>query len=187
MTTNISFNARFIAPATIKRTKSKDYNKCIASFVNIDHANINDINSIKLLNDHWGANAKYLKPIFYDLHNSYKTNPKNPICKVYALTTQLSELENLNPKEIQGVVEIIPTMTSDLFITYLQIDPKNDHDNPDRIFSKVGTEILNTIKKLFPQKKLITIAGNNSQDFYNKNGFVKNKFGLLEYIPENNS
>ena len=184
MTNNISFKAQFIKPVYIKRVIDKDKSKCLASFVELNHANINDVKAIEFLHKEWGDKAKYLKNIYHNIYNNFKTRTENPASKIYALTTQISDLEKLNPNSIQGVVEIIPTPNKDLFISYIQVNPENTYKSEDRIYSKVGTEIIDTLKKLFPRKKLSTISGNISQSFYEKNNFIENRCGLLEYIPK---
>ena len=62
----------------------------------------------------------------------------------------------------------------DLFISFIQVNPKNTYKSEDRVYSKIGTEIIDTLKKLFSRKKLSTISGNNSQSFYEKNNFIEN-------------
>ncbi len=185
MTNNISFKAQFIKPVYIKRVIDKDNSKCLASFVELNQANINDVKALELLNKEWGDKAKYLKNIYHSICNNFKTKTESPDSKIYAITTQISDLENLNPNVIEGVVEVIPAPNKDLFISYIQVNPKNTYKSEDRVYSKVGTEIIDTLKKLFPRKKLSTISGNNSQSFYEKNNFIENHCGLLEYIPKN--
>ena len=185
MTNNISFKAQFIKPVYIKRVIDKDNSKCLASFIELNQANINDVKTIELLNKEWGDKAKYLKNIYSSICNNFKTKIESPDSKIYALTTQISDLENLNPSSIQGVVEVIPTPSKDLFISFIQANPENMHKSKDRVYSKIGTEIIETLKKLFPRKKLTTISGNNSQSFYEKNNFIENHCGLLEYIQKN--
>ena len=43
MTNNISFKAQFIKPVYIKRVIDKNNSKCLASFVELNQANINDM------------------------------------------------------------------------------------------------------------------------------------------------
>ena len=64
MTNNISFKAQFIKPVYIKRVIDKGNSKCLASFVELNQANINDVKTIELLNKEWGDKAKYLKNIY---------------------------------------------------------------------------------------------------------------------------
>ena len=187
MTNNISFKAQFVKPVFINRVSGQgNYNKCLASFVKLNPRDINDVKNVELLSKEWGNKASYIKIISQNLFNEYKMQEDSAKNKIYALTTQITDLENLNPKDIQGVLEIMPTMFSqeDLYISYFEINPKNIHSNPEKIYSKIGTEILDTIKRLFPKKKLLIVAGNDSQKFYEKNGFKETPFGLLEYTPE---
>lgn len=187
MTNNISFKAQFIKPVHINRVIGQgNYNKCLASFVELNSKDINDVKAIKLLSKEWGKKATYIKTISDNMHNEYKEQNTKGKNKIYALTTQLSDLEVLNPQDIQGVLEIIPTMSQDkdLYISYFEVNPENTCSNSEKIYTKIGSEILNTIKKMFPKKKLFTVAGNDSQRFYEKNGFKGTPFGLLEYTPE---
>ena len=96
MTNNISFKAQFIKPVYIKRVIDKDNSKCLASFVELNQANIKDVKTLELLNKEWGDKAKYLKNIYHSICNNFKTKTESPDSKIYALTTQISDLAHKN-------------------------------------------------------------------------------------------
>lgn len=166
MNNNISFRANFINPGKIKKTSTcKDIP---ASFVELKSKCYNDRMSLKGVVSLWGEGDTFAAGILDDLESStydYSTNKR-----YFALTLQRKQMDELIPKKILGLAEIIQGKGR-IKLKYLQADPKHNMHSAKRKFTGIGTAILNTLKSLFPQHDIVLQTAESARDFYIANGF----------------
>lgn len=175
----INFKANFIKPVTIKHGN----NKQDVSFVEIDTNNKKDITTLSNVAYGWG-----IKTYAYDIYTNaadtwrkggmgfYSVNPEH----YYAVTKQKDNFEDLNFNEILGVVQLNENDDSNE-IKYLQIDPKHCHGSDKRKYSNIGHSIVDSLKSLYPQKKMTLYANYDAIDFYKKEGFKEDESNTRYY------
>lgn len=166
MNNNISFRANFINPGKIKKTSTcKDIP---ASFVELKSKCYNDRMSLKGVVSLWGEGDTFAAGILDDLESStydYSTNKR-----YFALTLQRKQMDELIPKKILGLAEIIQGKGR-IKIKYLQTDPQNNIHSSKRKFRGIGTAIIDSLKALFPQDEIILQTAESAREFYKFNGF----------------
>ena len=183
-TNNITFGANYIMPARVKKgVKILNYNMYFpskASFVQIDFNNEQDVKVLSRLKDIWkGANfLQCISTIKY---------PKRE--KVYALTAQQKNFDNLEPSKILGLVKTSDFFCKDGEILYLQVNPANINIGDDKkpFYKKCGTAILDSLKKLYNRIQLTSADDVDVENFYLCNEFrnIDNWYG--RYIWEKNA
>ena len=94
--------------------------------------------------------AKCIKDRFNNQeYYSEKTN-------FYALTTQKDSFENLNPHAILGLAELTPLEdNNEVYIDYLVVAPDKKSFEPYSTYQKIGTAILDIIKKISKGKDIL--------------------------------
>ncbi len=166
---NISFKASYICDSQVKRNNKP----CSLSFVQIDTKNKSDIIALKELDSMWGK-----KTFFSEISdnasqdNLYGLNSKYD--QYYALTAQTKDFDKLDSEQILGLVQVEPDLHCNE-IKYLQVLPTQNYSNPEREYKNLGSSIVNTIMKLFPEKKLMLYSSNSAINFYKKLGFTQDK------------
>lgn len=169
---NISFGANFNNYAKILK-KDKISGKYLpenVSFVTVDSRNISDLNALKEVYNAWGRdvltegilNAAVAKSCGdrYFLRN-----------KIFALTSQMEDFENLNPSKILGVADIrVLGSKGNIFLELLKVNPfLKGEQNPD--IKKIGTAILDSLKEKFSRILLVSLDKPEVKDFYRRNAF----------------
>ena len=104
MNNNISFTAKFISPATVKKlTPNGKYVDIEVSAVKLASKNKDDLSALEKINKEWGADT-YASNI---LDEASSTNEfyKDYRPTVYAITTQRDNFEKLEPEKVLGLAE----------------------------------------------------------------------------------
>lgn len=188
MINNISFKAKYIRPVTVKQIGLNNYvkNKDMA-FVELDCFSKKDCLAATATSSLWESGDSYASNIaehISDCNWIEYTNGK----RFFAITQQKENFENLNPEEILALAEVIdmdPNGNS-IKLSYLQVDPDNNHYAPVRSFKKIGSGFIDSLKKIFEGKKINLIAANHSGKFYESNGFkAQNCYDEYTYTPNN--
>ena len=167
-----SFQAKYINNANIlKRTSKNVFKSLDTSFVEIDPMNINDIKALDKISQYWvdsyAVNMSYVTKAMHE--GSLSTND----FKIFALTKQLKDFNNLKSSDILGLVEITPKGKGSIHINYLQTDPEQVYAiEPD--YNKIGSRILDSLKNLYNTITLRPIPGGVVK-FYEKNEFLPTK------------
>lgn len=182
---NTKFRAHFISNGNVKKNSLlKNSYKEAVSFVELDKNSYCDIKAILKLNKKWKDSL--LEDIIYHLTTFWGKKSS-----IYFLTTQKNNFARLNTNKILGTVTIYPEEENRYCIDFLQVNPKhiNNKQNKSKAYNVFqpqyeycGSEILNCLKRLFPQKDLETIPISNTIDFYKKNGFVPKGQNSNRYI-----
>ena len=183
-TQNLNFKASFVTSCNVKKTFLRKCSKKTVSFVEFDKKSRSDFKTLNELRERWGES--YLDDIGYHL-----TSIWGRLASIYFLTTQKDKFEELDPSKILGAVSAYPGIYG-ICIDFLQIDPRqlNNKCRKSSLFYDLlhpkyrycGTEMINCLKKIYPQKDLTVLPASNTLDFYHKNGFKKENENSSKYI-----
>lgn len=171
MNNNISFKAKFISSATIKQAyHSKNLQDKFVSFIELKNTEGADRTAIKELEKNWGDRKGFVEQIAQHVEADYFW--KNNDRRYFALTLQREQLDQPIADKILGIAEIENKNKKNIGLTYLQVHPDNRFSSSDRTYYCVGTAMLNSLKKLFPQKNISLVTTEFARKFYRKNGFL---------------
>lgn len=145
-----NFGAKFINSSTIieKKGKNSDYTEAQAAFVEIDPFNRGDVEAVTSLPKIWKDGIYH-----YDFNSTIESVRSGDVCsdyaKVYALTTQKDDYENLKADKILGLAEV-DYVDSHLTLRNLETRPKYKHSerNKNRSYKQVGSAIMDCVKAL---------------------------------------
>lgn len=169
----ISFKAQYIKATPIKNLKRDlSYSVKEASFVVLEPQNQADICAMRSINLSWDSG--FLRSIY---NNLSRYNDK---FKIFALTTQKQNFEELNANKILGVALVERKPDGVLYLDYLQTNPKYIREKV--LFPKyknIGTAMLNCIKQMPNIKCIKAVSVPTAFDFYLKNDF-KPEHNLLD-------
>ncbi len=167
----ISFGASFLNSAQVyKRTQDNKYKNAEVSFVKMNPKDDNDIKVLDNIQKYW-ENDKYASNIYNFALKIRKDELSAKNFKVYTLTSQNSDYENLDDRNILGAVLGETPKKDFLFIDYLQVNPKYIY-YPNTEYKRNGSAILDSLKTHFSEIMLKPTKG-STEKFYEKNGFHK--------------
>lgn len=178
----ISFGAKFISDATIKRYYNgqgfKDYK---ASFIEINPKSQNDMISLGKIAKLWKGGNTFATDIYLSAQDVlWSSEPREPAIKnnFYAITQQFSNFFKLDSLGILGLLHLRTVFNNQSQILMFQVDPKNNMHAAFPEFKRVGTAMLDSIKDLFPKHNLIVHPVNSARGFYMSNGFEDIPYSL---------
>lgn len=168
----ISFKANLINHATVKRQgiDNKFHDKEV-SFVQINPLSENDMRAINLVNLDWADGNTLARDIAKTINNCYCKYDISPKFKVFALTKQKDNFENLCAKDILALTQVRKQSPTQLFIDYLQVAPEYQYGREKRGFKKLGAALLNSVISHIPNKETFLKARESAIDFYKTQGF----------------
>ena len=175
-----SFGAKFISSANVKKFASKldKYVPEKTSFVEIDPTNSADVSAVGNIAKYW-EHEKYASNINYTVESLSK-NGGNDRTKVFAISSQNKDLDNLDDKKILGVAEIEKFETG-LNLRYLQVNPDYIFNQP-KLYKHVGSEMLNCLKNYYGEPIMLnSLRSFAVRNFYENNGFKLVDEGTLRY------
>ena len=163
---NISFKANYINTVQVQKLVGSSYKPCNASFVEFNTNDKKDTFTLKEVSDLWGD--CYAR----DIKDDFKSDdfpPKNK--HVYGLTLQNNNFEYIKPESVLGIVEFQENEDSNK-LEFLQVNPENQSYQFGRPkHKKVGTRIIDSLKKLYYSKPMKLHSVFSAKNFYKKNGF----------------
>ena len=168
-----NFGAKFIKNASLLKQieNCKSYREEIVSCIKIDTQNESDIKALENIANYW-IDSHFATDIYYaakEIQNGNKYYNNN---KIFAITKQKENFENLNPDNILGLVHVSPAGDNSLFIERIEADPDIIFKQ-NREYKGIGTALLNHLKTITNK---ITCNPSNTKTvkkFYYKNGFVE--------------
>ena len=184
----VYFGAKFVNNTTVgkKDTNTDTYHNEYVSFVEIEPDNQKDLDALENCakywrNDDFAMNISHAANAIHNKSKYYKSN------RVFALTSQKSDYDNLDDNKILGLVHISEFCKESAFIEHLQVNPDMIFDKnstfdftKEREYKGGGTGILNSLKQLYWKITLFPSSSDSVKNFYKKNGFV-------EYPPHTNN
>lgn len=170
MSNNISFKAQFISPATIKQLyQIKGMQDKAVSFVELEARNINDRKAMQAVDRLWGEGDTFVAGMVGDV--DYETLWGGRIHRYFALTSQLRDFDKVVADKVLGMAEIVRNSDNLINLKYLQAHPDNLYYSFAKLYSGIGTAILNSIKLHFPTDDIILNTVESAREFYKMNGF----------------
>ncbi len=170
MNNNISFKAKFISPATIKRhycTKSPQ--EKVVSFIEFNSRSLKDRKALSAVDALWGEGDTFASSIARDIDDDIIFSLKNG--RYFALTTQRKQLDEPVADKVLGVAEVRREKENLIQLKYLQAHPDNTCFSYYKVYSGIGTAILDALKSLFPNDDIILSSVESAKEFYKFNGF----------------
>ena len=178
---NIVFKAEFRENSTIlSRNKSTgNYEKLPVRIVELQPKNKRDVSVIEKLDEEW-FEIEGSSTIITDINNEIQNPSKLKNYEkrhFYALTKQRNNLQVLDANKVLGVAVFLENVSKNKLENELELI--NSHPNcikranQHRQYKKVGTSILDFIKKKFDKKPIWVEALPSAVGFYEKNGFVE--------------
>lgn len=170
---NLNFNAKFIRAVQIQKfqTELYSYRPKKACFVEIDSGNCNDAFALANAAHYW-ENDLYGANISYTALQMMGHNPMLSDKKIYALTLQKHNFEELDENKILGMAEITDADKNSIELNYIQVKPDIIYALRNQPYKKIGTRIIDSLKKIYNNKViLLTARAGKTGEFYVKNGF----------------
>lgn len=179
----INFKANYIQNIPIKTLDSDNtYKSQDVNFVEIDINNSKDVTAINQVADIWGEKS-FADNIVFDIEQNSKDINAQGNLRVFALTKQNSDFQNLDENQILALVDVEKTQSDDLFINYLQVAPQLVYCLRKLPIKRCGSAVLDCLKNLF-SNKTITL-NSRSRNFFLNNGFIevtKNHFVWNKFL-----
>ncbi|MCQ2754977.1 MAG: GNAT family N-acetyltransferase [bacterium] len=165
---NVSFGANALYRPNVKRIdlNTRKYKTYKAAFVEIDPKN--DLKALATASDNWNDGFTFLENIVTIITNKcYRESDK-----IYALTSQTKDFENLDPDDLLGVVLVNCADDKYNTINFLQTNPYFEYIRGySRFFKGIGKSIIRCIKREAKDKGLKTFSTRDAVTFYKKYGF----------------
>ena len=168
----INFKANYIntVPIKIFNNIAGEYQSADVSFVEIDVKNQNDIYAVNRVVSLW-EDRSFADNIAYDVNNHNKGIFKKFPFRVFALTNQRRDFDTLDSCDILALTEIEKKSDDNIFLEYLQVDPRIVYNIGIPQIKRCGSAVLDCLKQLFSDKSIF--LNSRAEKFYTKNGFVK--------------
>ena len=175
----ITFGANLINKTNIQKYNvNKGYSEYSAYMIKLDPESQSDRFALSEINKSWKNSTTFADCIdnAFKLKHIGSFEYKNT--EFFALTKQSSDFKNLNPNDILGLA-MVDKNKSNVNLRYLQCDPNNNYSAEKRNFKYLGSVIISSLKKMFPDKTIFTNATVEAIPFYEKQGFKKEIFGMI--------
>ena len=181
----VSFGGIYIKPITIKkRSFGDEFVPHEISLVQFDSKNKTDVDAIQRTLEKWSifdnCFVEIIRDVAHWLHISQNQRKSH---KIFFLTNQQYGFEKLNPSDILGEFMIWkPKNSSKVEIEVLQANPFHNYDvGEHRQYAEIGQAMLDEIKEQCAGKILKLRSDKYATGFYEKNGFIPNEPGSLDY------
>ena len=180
---NISFGARYVKSATIKKKENDELKNHKIAMVELDPYDFNDIKCINNLNLDWGGRASLSYAYALNMNNIFAEITEKSSAHFYALTQQKENFEKLDPELILSLAETSnyyddKTKSLDLLETFFA----ESHTSKNAQFKHIGKAMLDNIKFLLRGNDIIAEVVENAEKFYEKEGFERISGGVNRYI-----
>ena len=158
---NINFGAKYVSTTQIKQYDyiKQNYSPVPASFVEIDPSNQSDREALHDLLKDWKGSDFTCSIVDSIDYESEDTN------KVYALTRQSKDFNNLRSSEIVGLADMDITKGKTPELMYLQVDPILLQKMEPPVYKSVGTGIINSLKRVY-NKAIQLVSLYSATEFY---------------------
>ena len=167
----ISFKANLVSRTTVQKLDSNNnplfHN---VAFVELQPVSLRDKKTLDELARLWcGTEDSFASSIREDFKDVYKQG--NPNKRFFALTEQSGKFEKLDTLYILGLMEITQHTFKKFWIDYLQVAPDFCYSVKDRRMQHIGKSMIESLKKLLPDKNLYLDPVSTAKKFYEKQGF----------------
>ena len=172
-----NFKAKYISTVEVEKigTFTKKYKDTPVSFVEINHKNKKDIKAIDNVAKKWKT-AIFADNIRDTVHNIADGYLSNKYAKVYALTEQTKNFENLKSKDILCLADI-NDCDNFLTINFLQVKPEYISGTKSQKFKHVGSGTIDAIKKKYKNHLISLYSTEKAIPFYENQNFEHESIG----------
>lgn len=182
----VTFTGNFVKPLRFKKIEQNgNLLPHRASLVEINPNSDRDYTTIEKTYKEWDK-VSYLE-LIQDTANfmhRYKDDSKER--KIFVVTNQKRNFYDLNSKDILAEFMVFNSPTKNTtHIEAIQVKPEAQFSSPKRSYKNIGSAILESIKHMYPQRRIELFSDKNVISFYEKNGFTKNKKSPTNYFFEN--
>ena len=170
----INFKANYIQSILIKENINNKLIDKPVGFVELSPQNKDDLYLMKNVSSSWQDGETFAENIYRDAYIDFWSPVKNK--HYYAISEQTNLNEKLKASKILGLAEVQNKSEKLSEIILLQVNPKFNYGVINTKYKKIGTALLNGIKKLFPNHNFTLQSSLEAKKFYLKNGFefIKN-------------
>ena len=176
----INFTGKYISTSTVyKQANSGKYKNSRAAVVEVFPKSKKDMKFLEQTADLWRAEFGF-EVIANKIHQnathilqseadaSVKDNYQS---KFYAITTQRGHFDKLKPEKALALAEL-SLITDDLLeLDLCQVEPSCEHKQENRKYKRIGTALINFIKKEFKEHTIILTSLDGVKGFYKALGF----------------
>ncbi len=166
----INFKAHYVQQIQIKKLDNNVYKPQNVNFIEIDTSSLSDIEAINQVSPNWEDHS-FADNIAYNLTQIKKGRFNKDLFRFFALTKQNDNYEKLNSDDILALAEIEKKSETNIFINYLQVDPKIVYCLEKPPIKRCGSAMLDCLKIMFNNKNIF--LNSRSKNFYLKNNFVE--------------
>ena len=183
-TPNTNFQAKFIRkePIKILADDGLNYKPASVSFVEIETDKADDIAALLDRAKKWGKESYFSQDIADNAESMHKEKIKNSATKFYVATLQNDKFEKLEPKNIQGMVEIKKIKPYHIEIMCLQAGPEALYTGQKTTYKNIGRSIIRALKAQKENKVISLMSMFSSANFYEKMGFEIVDTNKLLYV-----
>lgn len=169
MQSNISFTAKFISTATVRKfANNGNYIPAEANVVELYTKNKNDLKTLQEIKELW-RKPNYAGAICEDAFSANATYEEyRP--SFYAITTQKDMFEKLLPEDILGLAETRTTFGAIKSLDFLQTNPEFLKKIKPAI-KGIGTQMLAFVEKINKGRRIEANAVPGTEPFYSQNGY----------------
>lgn len=175
ITQNINFGAKYIQDMNVGKLKNDKYIQKDVAFVELDPTDKDDRNALKQIARDWGYYS-FAEDIYEEANLYLKENPEKG--KIFALTTQTKDFENLAPDAVLGLAEV---NTEDkaryrtVYLDRLQTNPEYLDAFEQPKYKGIGTSIHNCLKEEFRGNRitLTAVPSESVLEHYRNNGYTQ--------------
>ena len=187
----ITFGSIYKSSASVNKiSKNKELIPHNVAFVEMKPDSMYDNLTLNIVANILPKRKKFARTMWENFVMTYKGKSKDAKVKYFAITKEQPNYKFVKPNNVLGMVEVsfYPLTGNAVFVNYIQV-LKNFIFNK---FDHVGTSIIDSIKKLYPDKDIILNAIPSTVPFYEKNGFFKEENQSYErsvkmrYSPKKN-
>ena len=168
---NQTFGAKLINTASVVKLTppTNKYTKRWIGFVQIFPENQQDFEALGNIAKHWDKD-KFARNAYHAACEIRNQNSYYAAHKIYALTSQAGNYEDLDPDKILGVAHVVPFSKDHMCLKHLQVKPSYIYSsNPE--YKGIGTAIIKSLKILCNKISLTSSSEKSVKNFYKKNGF----------------
>lgn len=191
--TSTKFCAKFVNHALIEKKNDKGkYDDVVSSFVEFDPDNESDSDTLREVQYYWQDKGLFSDNICFDAFAISKDVLDRDKYKIFILTTQNENYENLDDKKIIGLVEFLNNEEDRNSINYIQINPDNIYVLNKPMYNHIGKAMIDSLKYNYSDKPIVLNSTKSAKKFYEKNDFKRINNIPIQYEwrpdnPDNNS
>ena len=168
---SLNFGAKLIKRTSVGRcnqSKEFSYEPLSGCIVEIEPNLKKDKKAVDSAVSTWGEYDWYGHSIAEDINSGILQKQKG---KVYAMTLQNSDFDNLDGELIIGLSEVIPKGKNKQEIKFLQASPIKNKSGNKKEYINVGQSFIDMLKKNPLNFRIIVQASYNAANFYEKMKF----------------